>query len=158
MRWQHTEFILKGIYLGLLVFVAMQKPTWEEMAYVGGCTLAGLVIFIGIAALRKLREGYRVKARLMAFLLFLLLENPGLVFSGVLLGLIAGASLVFYGPNTAQIPNQWDFAGCVGGGIALGVLFVLLRNVQKNTKRATPAKRGTANATMAGSAITSNTR
>ena len=46
---------------------------------------------LAVAAVRKLREGYKVNGRVPAFVVFLLLESPGLVYAGILLGLIAGA-------------------------------------------------------------------
>ena len=41
-RWQQNEFLLKGLYLGLLVMVAWLIPTWVELAWVGLATAAGL--------------------------------------------------------------------------------------------------------------------
>src|SRR5260370_27643068 len=91
MRWQQTEFLLKGIYLGLLLYVALQAPTWPEIGYVAGFTLGGLALSLGVAAVHKLREGYRVRGRPVAFVLFLVLENSALVYARVLLGLAVGA-------------------------------------------------------------------
>src|SRR5438046_3178995 len=94
MRWQLTEFILKGIYLGLLIFVGLQlQPPdwWPDIGKVALCTFGGLVLFLGVVAIRKLIEGYRIRGRVMPFLLFLVLENPTLVYAGVLLGMAAGA-------------------------------------------------------------------
>ena len=75
MRWQQTEFILKGVYLGLLVYVALQGPTWQQIGIVALWTFGMLCLCLGVAAFRKLREGYRIKGRLPAFILFLLLED-----------------------------------------------------------------------------------
>src|SRR5579871_2168872 len=91
MRWQQTEFILKGIYLGLVVTVALSVRNWSGLGVVAAWSLGGLAVCLGVAAVRKLREGYRVRGRPLTFLLFLLLENPGLVYAGVLLGLALGA-------------------------------------------------------------------
>src|ERR1700687_4702485 len=100
MRWQQTEFVLKGIYLGLLLFVGLElreEDWWKDIAQVGLCTLASLALFLSVAAVRKMREGYSPRGRVGAFVLFLLLENPGMVFAGVLLGLLLGAySLIEY--------------------------------------------------------------
>src|SRR5439155_26920085 len=94
MRWQQTEFLLKGVYLGLLVLVALQEPTWAQGAQTALITLGGLVLCLGIAAVQKLREGYRVRGRLVGFILFLILENPLLVYSGLVLGLTLGAYFI----------------------------------------------------------------
>src|SRR4051794_24243568 len=100
MRWQQTEFIFKGIYLGLLLFVALvlpQREWWPGLAQVGICTFGTLALCLGVTALRKLREGYRIRGRLGAFVLFLLLENSGMVYAGVLLGMLLGATSLVAG-------------------------------------------------------------
>src|SRR5438552_1281593 len=90
LRWEQTEFLLKGVYLGLLMMIAWQKPTWEDLGYVALYSLGGLALFLGVAALRKIREGYKVSGNLLGFLLFLILEHPGMVYAGLLLGLSFG--------------------------------------------------------------------
>jgi tetratricopeptide (TPR) repeat protein len=137
MSWPQTEYILKGIYLGLLVFVGMQLHErgdwWLELGYVALCTFAGLALFLGVAAVRKLREGYRVRGRLLPFLLFLLLENPVLVYAGVLLGLAVGAFTVpevfGQGQVRTEDPEHWQLAATVGGGAVLGYVFWMVRHV-----------------------------
>src|SRR5437762_14208010 len=57
MRWDQTEYILKGLYLGLLVVVALHEPTWSSIGVLAACTAAGLAIALGWAAVRKLRDG-----------------------------------------------------------------------------------------------------
>src|SRR5262245_41258362 len=94
MRWQQAEFILKGIYLGLLLFVALvlrERNSWQAIWLVGSCTFGTLALCLGVAGVRKLREGYRIRGRPGAFGLFLLLESPGMVYAGVLLGMLLGA-------------------------------------------------------------------
>src|SRR5687768_5163797 len=91
MRWEQTEYLLKGLYLGLLVMVALYSPTWTELAVVGGCTFGGLGLALAAAAFQKAREGYRPRGRPLAFVLFLLLENPGMIYTGLILGLTLGA-------------------------------------------------------------------
>ena len=77
MRWEQTEFILKGIYLGLLVVIGLFGPSWLELGQVALWTLGGLALCLVVAGFQKVREGYRIRGRLMGFLLFLILENPG---------------------------------------------------------------------------------
>jgi tetratricopeptide (TPR) repeat protein len=133
MSWQQTEFILKGVYLGLLLFVGMQLQAGQwgpELGYVALCTFGGLALFLGLAAVRKLREGYRVRGRLLPFLLFLLLENPVLVYAGVILGLTVGAFLV-----RKNDPDHWQMFATVGGGAVLGYVLWLVRHVADRRKR-----------------------
>src|SRR5262249_44916342 len=94
MRWLQTEYILKGVYLGFLVFVALQEPDWRRIGLVALCTFGGLFLCLAVAGYRKWREGYRPRGRWPAFLLFLLLESPDLVYAGILLGLATGAFAV----------------------------------------------------------------
>jgi tetratricopeptide (TPR) repeat protein len=130
MRWQQTEFLLKGIYLGLLLYVALQTPTWLEIAQVAGITFAGLALALGVAAVRKFREGYRVRGRPAAFVLFLILENSALVYAGVLLGLAVGAFSI-----RKEEGDTSKLLVTVGGGAALGIVFWLLRDVRNRRVR-----------------------
>src|SRR5262245_2746759 len=92
MRWEQTEFLLKGLYLGLLALVAVHNPTWLQIGQVAAFTFAGLTLCLAVAGFRKAREGFTVKGKWVGFILFLLLENPSLVFGGILIGLGAGAT------------------------------------------------------------------
>lgn len=129
MRWLQTEYILKGTYLGFLVFVALQEPTWGTIAWVTLCTLAGLAAALAAAAAWKVREGYRVRGKLVPFLLFLLLESPELIYAGVLFGTALGA----YG---VQRPGEDGLlSACVVGGAVLGLVFSLMRHVRQRRVR-----------------------
>lgn len=121
MHWSQLETVLKGIYLGLLVFVALQAPTWLQLTLVAGCVLGGLLLCLSWAAQARLREGYQVRGRLPAFVLFLLLESPDLVYGGILMGLAVSAVLI-RGPQTpaALLPL------CVAGGALLGLVLAQL--------------------------------
>src|SRR5580765_2571907 len=96
LTWQQSEFLLKGVYLGLLVMIAWCEPTWLEIGLIALYTVAGLALFLGKAAYQKIREGFHVKGRLLGFLIFLLLENAGAVYAGILLGLSAGAATMLH--------------------------------------------------------------
>src|SRR6516162_260270 len=125
MRWQQTEFLLKGVYLGLLVLVGLQAPTWQQGLQTALLTLGGLLLCLGIAAVQKLREGYRVRGRLIGFILFLILENPLLVYSGLLLGLTLGTYLIL----NRDLDETLLLAPILGGAI-LGQIFWFLRHVR----------------------------
>jgi tetratricopeptide (TPR) repeat protein len=139
MRWQQIEFILKGVFLGLLLFVGLvlRPPDWwKEIAQVGICTVGTLILFLAVAGFRKLREGYRVRGRWSAFVLFLILENPGMVFAGTLLGMLLGAYTLlenysFFGSATIHdqdVETTW-LIWCLIGGAAVGALFDYLYSV-----------------------------
>jgi tetratricopeptide (TPR) repeat protein len=125
MRWLQTEYILKGVYLGLLVFVAMQEPEWQAVGLVALCTIAGLLLCLAVAAGLKLRQGYQVRGRYLAFTLFLLLESPTAVYAGTLLGMAVGTYLV---RRPGADPNL--LAQTLLGGVLLGVAFGLLHQVR----------------------------
>ncbi|MSQ95368.1 MAG: hypothetical protein EXR98_12525 [Gemmataceae bacterium] len=134
-NWTQTEFLLKGVYLGYLVAIAWLIPDWQEIGVVAGFTVGGLGVFLGVAAIRKIREGYRVKGRLLGFLIFLVLENPGMVYAGLLLGLSFGTWQMAKHklPEGASVPIEvlW----CVLGGAVLGLIFYGLRHVRQRLYR-----------------------
>ncbi|HLJ94712.1 MAG TPA: tetratricopeptide repeat protein [Gemmataceae bacterium] len=130
MRWLHTEYILKGIFLGLLLFVALRAPDWPALGMVALLTFSGLALFLCLAGYGKLREGYRVKGRFFAFLLFLILESPQLVYAGILAGMLAGALYLRVDQTDTRL-----LIGTVGGGVFLGIFFSLLRHVRQRWTR-----------------------
>jgi tetratricopeptide (TPR) repeat protein len=135
MRWLQTEYLLKGIYLGLLLFVAVQQEGQriETIGQVALCTVGGLAVFLGVAAGRELIRGQRIQGRSLAFFLYLILENPTLVFAGVLLGTTIGASTLI-DPATRD-PQVTQLVYCVAGGAILGVIFGQLRDVKAGRPR-----------------------
>ncbi|MEI7685763.1 MAG: hypothetical protein WCL32_12115 [Planctomycetota bacterium] len=125
MRWDQTEYILKGVYLGLLVVVALHGPTWTDIGILAATTATGLALALGAVALRKVREGATVRGRVIGFALFLLLENPRTVFGGVLGGLTAGTYLIIRGTE------QWGpVLYPVLGGVVLGMGLWTVRNLR----------------------------
>ena len=53
MRWLQTEYLLKGIFLGLLLDLALRQAgqtdfNWDTPLRVGLCTLGGLVLALAI--------------------------------------------------------------------------------------------------------------
>ncbi len=130
LTWQQTEFLLKGVYLGILVMIAWMVPRSLEIATIAGFTLVGLASFLGFAAYRKIREGYSVKDRWLAFVIFLLLENPGMVYAGLLVGLSVGTWVTFeFRGSDSSVPPEaiWP----VVGGAVLGMIFYALRHVRQ---------------------------
>lgn len=136
-RWLYLEYTGKGVCLALPGLLALEtllaeKPPGSAHAvtFFGAATL-GLVLLLGVAAWRKAREGYQVRGRVPAFLLFLILENPVLVYAGVLGGMLAGAGLLLALADW----TWWHLLAALGGGIVLGGLFRLLREVQNRWVR-----------------------
>jgi tetratricopeptide (TPR) repeat protein len=140
MRWLQSEYILKGLFLGLLLFAALQEaappgpglpePGWPAVARVTLITLGGVALALALAAAGKLRQGYAVKGRPLAFVLFLLLESPTLVYAGTLLGLAAGAFTLCPTAEDRQL-----YVTLAGGGAALGVVFSALHQVRRRPAR-----------------------
>lgn len=98
MHVLNREYLLKGVFLGLLLFGAVQAGSQAEpvgcVLRLTLCTLAGLSLALLTAAVLKLREGYRARGKPAAFFLFLLLESPDLIYAGTILGMALGAFLV----------------------------------------------------------------
>jgi tetratricopeptide (TPR) repeat protein len=140
-NWQTTEFLLKGVYLGLLVTIAIRHPSPEnplEVAYVGIFVLAGLLLFLGMAAYQKIREGYRVGGRWLGFLIFLLLENPGMVYAGLLVGLSVGTWQYYkLRPFDPAVEEAFPLEAVwpVLGGAVLGLIFYAMRFVRQPLQR-----------------------
>ena len=103
MRWPHAEYILKGVFLGLLLFAGLHEADWRSLGLVALCTVAGFALFLSIRAYRRVREGYRARGRVFSFILFLILESPALVYLGILTGMVAGAATVMVGVNAATV-------------------------------------------------------
>ncbi len=132
LRWEQTEFLLKGFYLGLLVLVAWQIPSGSELGQIGLYTLGGLVLGLSVAGWRKFREGYRAHGRALGFVLFLILENPGLVYAGLVGGLAVGAVMTF---RDRDPPLDWDSFIPLAGGAVLGIVFYAMRHVRDRRVR-----------------------
>jgi tetratricopeptide (TPR) repeat protein len=132
MRWLQSEYLLKGVYLGLLLYTALRLGEQTDntallqanLPVVGGFALA-LAVAIGL----KIREGSRSRGRPVVFVLVLLLESPTLVYLGIIGGALAGAWLV-----QRSGTDELLFA-LVGGGAGIGFVFGLLRQVRVRTTR-----------------------
>jgi tetratricopeptide (TPR) repeat protein len=139
MRWLQTEYLLKGVYLGLVLYAALQQAeahehAWDALARVNLLALGGLILALLLAGLAKMREGYRIRGRLLIFVLFLLLESPTLVYAGILSGTLGGIAWVrsFVGDQSKL--NEL-FLPTLGGGAAAGLAFGALRQVRHRLTR-----------------------
>lgn len=124
MRWPLSEYVLKGVFLGLLLCAALSAPDATAAGQVTICLVGGFGIGLAVAAVRKVSQGFRPGGRPFSFLLFLLLESPVLVYAGSVLGLAVGAFTLTADENRSQL------AYIVGGGAAFGVGLAVLRAVR----------------------------
>jgi hypothetical protein len=132
LRWDQSEFLLKGIFLGLLVQTALLAPTWDELAWVAGITAGALLLCLVGAAVLKLREGYRIRGRILGFTLFLLLDNPTLVYAGLVGGLGSGVVVTF---SSREGGLGWQGLTAIAAGAGLGLVLNTLRQVRDNRTR-----------------------
>jgi tetratricopeptide (TPR) repeat protein len=142
MRWLQTEYLLKGVYLGLVLYAALQQAqtpqqSWDALARVNLSALGGLTLALIVAGLAKLREGYRVRGRLLIFTMFLLLESPTLVYAGILGGTFAGIAWVnqLLSAQLGELTLQELFLPTLGGGAVAGLAFGSLRQVRHRLTR-----------------------
>ena len=139
MNWLRSEYLLKGLFLGVVLYAALDQAAappgekmWVNFAWVNLSAVAGLAIALAIAAGVRLREGFRVRGKPHLFLLFLLLESPWLVYLGVFAGVLFGVCWIH------DPAKPWDdalLASVLGGGVGLGVLFALLRQAPRKLAR-----------------------
>lgn len=124
MKWAKSEYILKGVFLGLLLFISLQNLDWSQtgrLAVFLGCGLgAGLLI----GALTQYKTISGLFRNPLGYFLFLLLENPLLIYAGILLGMAGGTVdyLRQFSDTAADAkPVETSVIGfCVLGGALLG--------------------------------------
>jgi tetratricopeptide (TPR) repeat protein len=158
MRWLQTEYILKGVFLGLMLYAALYQaetppavpvpvagqsaaaqveaapgqPNWDNFARFNLSVLGGLLLALIVAAGVKLREGFHVRGKVHLFLLFLLLESYWLVYLGVLAGAVFG---LYWIHDPAKEWNDQLLLPVVAGGAVLGAAFCLLRQIPQKLPR-----------------------
>ncbi|QVL34621.1 hypothetical protein KIH39_12145 [Telmatocola sphagniphila] len=130
MRWKQSEYMLKGIFLGLLLFVALEGLDWSRTGIVAACLAGGLIVGILVAIGRHLKDLRQFQGKFVAYALFILLENPLSIYAGVILGLFAGAIWV----RNPEV-DETVFFYCVGGGAAIGLALGELRKIHDNLTR-----------------------
>ena len=93
--WHRNEYILKGVFLGLWVFFALQVPNdrsaaWVDILWVVGWVTAGLLAGLAVGTARQLSRGVMPWTNWLAFPLLVLLESPRAIYVGVVAGLAVG--------------------------------------------------------------------
>ena len=136
MRWSHLEYLLKGLFLSLVLYAALQMSHdpprgsyAEPLLRFNLPILVGLLLVLLITGGSKLREGYRLKGRFWIFVFFLLLESPTLVYAGIFGGVIVGTYLI------QQTAGSDLLLPVLGGGALLGLGFVLVRLIRVRSVR-----------------------
>ena len=146
-----NEYILKGVFLGLWVFVALQvavdrEAVRKDLPWVLGWVALGLVVALILGTIRQVLRGVRPWQNWAAFPLLVLLESPNFIYGGLVLGLAAGvlSGRAFAEPWAGPIaglfgltfddirhrPPVGDWLTyCVLGGITLGFGLYRLRQV-----------------------------
>lgn len=122
--WHRNEYILKGLFLGLWAFVALQVAVDREavrvdLPWILGWVGFGLLLGLIAGTVLQFRRGARPWDNWAAFPMLVLLESPTFIYCGVVLGLTAG---VFSGREFAE-----PWAGKVAGWF--GLTFDQIRHV-----------------------------
>jgi tetratricopeptide (TPR) repeat protein len=136
MRWAKSEYILKGVFLSLLLFVSLQKGLdWEATGRVALWLAGGFVVALVLSALRRIGDIKGIRRNPLGYILFLLLENPFLFYFGIVGGL-AGAAVEFLitqrnllGGEEALPPEAKILTYCLLGGALFGYGLGELRGI-----------------------------
>jgi len=150
MRWLTTEYLLKGIFIGILVFSAMclgavpSTPEYQPairrgIIWLNFSILAGVVLSLLIAVFTRREVHSRTRGSFLPFLLFLVLEYPAFIYLGVLTGSLVGV----YGmcrilpdlPSNQQAQLQSLFFPVVGGAALAGQVFGWFKQVRNRSVR-----------------------
>lgn len=145
------EYIRKGLFLGLWVFVGLQLPNSPAQGavilWMVGCMAVGLAVGLMLGVVQLIARGVKPWDNWVAFPLLLLLESPFLISTGLVLGLGAG---VMSGTDIAQgvidkigptfgiafdmlqyhEPGKHWIKYCAIGGILLGIALFRLRQIE----------------------------
>jgi tetratricopeptide (TPR) repeat protein len=93
--WHRNEYLLKGVFLGLWTFFALQVPAdrhaaWVHIGWVLGWVGAGLLLGLIAGTVLQFARGLRPWHNWAAFPLLVLLESPTFIYGGIVLGLVGG--------------------------------------------------------------------
>lgn len=145
------EYVRKGLFLGLWVFIGLQLPRSEHqveiIGWMLGCMGVGLAVGLILGVVQLFSRGITPWQNWVAFPLLLLLESPFLISTGLLLGLAVGvmSGMDFMKPVVDAIGSSFgvafemlkyqDFAKewaayCMLGGVVLGVGLYRMRQIE----------------------------
>lgn len=126
--WHWYEYILKGLFLGLWVFFALQIPAdgtaaRVDIAWVVGWVAAGLLVGLLGGSVLQMTRGVRPWHNWLAFPLLVLLESPTFVYGGILGGLTLAV--------LSGAPGAEPWAGPLAG--VFGLSFDDIRHLTSRT-------------------------
>ncbi len=150
--WHRNEYMLKGLFLGLWVFFALQVPAssadaWKDIFWVLGWTCGGLAVGLAIGTARLMSRGMKPWDNWKAFPLLVLLESPLFIYAGIMLGLgfgvLSGSELLhqYSEPVAKAFGLTWNdikhtppvgdwLVYCVVGGVVLGLGLYQMRKME----------------------------
>ena len=152
-RWEMYEYLLKGLYLGLWVYLALQVPgeetnVWIRIIWTTGWISTLFLIAFFLASFWQMYRGIRPWKNWLAFPVFVLLESPTFVYTGILTGLVISVYsgnpaaeawvaplLEWWGGSFEELRHrgtdpQW-LSYCIAGGLLLGYGFYRLRQTEE---------------------------
>ena len=135
--WHRNEYILKGVFLGLWAFVAIQvsgnaAAARIDILWVLGWLGAGLLLGLILGTALQIKRGLRPTQNWAAFPLLVLLESPTFIYAGLTLGLAGG---VLSGREFAQ-----PWAGSIAGWF--GLTFDDIKHLQSTSLAADDPSKG----------------
>ncbi|MCS6866807.1 MAG: hypothetical protein RMJ56_08805 [Gemmataceae bacterium] len=158
--WHRNEYILKGLFLGLWTFFALQVPADPaeariDIVWVLGWVGWGLLASLIAGTIRLIVRGAQPWHNWKSFPLLVLLENPRFIYAGILLGLMCGvfSGREFGEPFVKAIAGLWTdpdavwrvvkheppvgdwLTYCAIGGAILGFGLYRMRQMEDNTWR-----------------------
>ena len=155
--WHRNEYILKGLFLGLWVFFALQVPAnrsdaWKDILWVVGWTGAGLAVGLLIGTFKLASRGLKPWSNWKAFPLLALLESPAFIYAGIMIGLTTGVmsgrefarewaeplanALSLTWDDIRHTPPVGDWLGyCAVGGAVLGLGLYRMRQMEDGQTR-----------------------
>ncbi len=134
--WWNLEYLLKGVYLGFLLYGAAalglsDGPNWAGLVYLSLLPWAGLAAALLIGAITH-QSLLRRPGPLFAKIGYLLLEQPHLMQCGLFFGLAFGSFSI--GGTLGDDRNAWLLL-LVGGSTLLGVIIAAARLIPDRLPR-----------------------
>lgn len=155
--WHRNEYILKGLFLGLWAFFALQVPSepsaaLKDIAWVVGWVGVGLGVALVIGIFQAFSRGLRPWQNWGAFPVVVLLESASFIYTGIVAGLVVGVfsgtagTDSWAGPLAARVGLSLDdirhqgrvanwLGYCAIGGAILGFGLMRLRQVPDPWRR-----------------------
>src|SRR5262245_45852124 len=125
MPWILSEYLLKVVFLGLLAYAALVVPAPASAGIVVLCLVIGVIFALIVAAWQQRQAGLQLRGRWTAYLLFLALESPRHVYTGIIGGVLGGVLIV-----QPDAQYKWLLPIHVLAGMVVGIGLAALRMVR----------------------------